>query len=180
MNLMNMTVIAGIIAIAPFSSHASNTMPVGWFQAGDSSSDYIVGVDYIDSLDTSRSAFIESITEDIGGFTTMMQNASVDEYRGKRVQMTVFIQSEKVADWSGAWLRIDGEDTSAIAFDNMNERAIKGSTNWKQYSIVLDVPENADKMAFGVLIKGTGKVRFDNFDFKVVDNKTPVTNMEVN
>ncbi len=43
--------------------------------------------------------------------------------------------------------------------------------------MVLDVPNNATKMAYGVLLNGNGKVWFDNLSFEVVDENTPVTDL---
>jgi len=43
--------------------------------------------------------------------------------------------------------------------------------------MVLDVPANATKMAYGVLLNGNGKVWFDNLSFEIVDENTPVTDL---
>ncbi|WP_345783702.1 hypothetical protein [Ureibacillus aquaedulcis] len=58
----------------------------------------------------------------------------------------------------------------------MDNRSISGSTEWNQYTIVLDVPEESTSIYFGVLLIGKGKVWADNFQLVVVDKKTPTTN----
>lgn len=168
-------VITSIISLPVLSG---SNIPSGWIQAGSNITDYNLGVDSDNGLSGGKSAFIESKTDSPEGFSTMMQNASVAEYRGKRIRMSVYIRSNNVTDWSGAWLRIDG-DKKLLAFDNMHNRSIKGTTDWAPYNIVLDVPENAKQMAFGVLLSGKGKVWFDDFNFEIVTINVPVTSLEV-
>ena len=63
--------------------------------------------------------------------------------------------------------------------DGEKDRSIKGTTDWTEYEIVLDVPLNATKLAYGVLLVGTGQVWFDNIKFEVVDNSVPTTNIDM-
>jgi hypothetical protein len=72
------------------------------------------------------------------------------------------------------WLRVDKEGHS-IASDNMGTRPIKGTTEWKQYEIILDVATDAEMLAYGVLLSGTGKVWFDDIQFDIVDASTNKT-----
>ena len=53
--------------------------------------------------------------------------------------------------------------------------AITGDTEWTRYEIVLDVPEVATLIAFGVLISGPGDVWIDDLAFDVVDTSVPTT-----
>jgi hypothetical protein len=110
------------------------------------------------------------------GFGTLMQLASAEAYRGKRVRMTAWARSDGVTGgWAGLWFRVDDRSSSTIAFDNMEDRAITGTTPWRRYEIVLDVAPNAVAVAFGVLLTGEGAVTVDDFTFEVVDASVPVT-----
>lgn len=64
-----------------------------------------------------------------------------------------------------------------LAFDNMQNRAIKGTTDWKRYEIVLDVANNATAIAFGLLLGGTGQAWMDDLAFEVVGKDVPATEM---
>ncbi|MEW6497735.1 MAG: hypothetical protein AB1589_35315 [Cyanobacteriota bacterium] len=64
-----------------------------------------------------------------------------------------------------------------LSFDNMQNRSIKGTIDWTQYHIVLDVPENASKIAFGVLLAGVGRVWSDDLQFEVVGQDVSTTNI---
>lgn len=79
------------------------------------------------------------------------------------------------------WLRIDPiKSPSSEYFDNMGNRPIKGTTNWKKYEIILDIPTNSNSLNFGVLIYGTGKVWFDNLSFEIVEESTEKFNDSLN
>jgi hypothetical protein len=103
-----------------------------------------------------------------------MQTSIPVKYSGKRVKMSGWIKTENVKGWVGMWFRVDKGNRS-IAFDNMGTRPIKGTTEWKQYEIILDVAEEADMLAYGVLLGGTGKVWFDDIQFDIVDATTTTT-----
>jgi len=64
-------------------------------------------------------------------------------------------------------MRID-KDSKQLAFDNMQSRPIKGTTDWQKYGVVLDVPQDATGVFSGVLLGGTGQVWISNPKFEVV------------
>ncbi len=79
-----------------------------------------------------------------------MQSISAENYLDKRLRLSGFIKSKDVNGWSGMWMRIDGDNGKQLGFDNMQTRPIKGTTDWKQYEIVLDVPANSKTINYGV------------------------------
>ena len=54
-------------------------------------------------------------------------------------------------------------------------RPIRGTSDWQAYSIVLDVPEDATRIALGGLMIGRGKLWIDEFSLETVDRDVPVT-----
>ena len=142
----------------------------GWFLSGNKPNSYKIGVDKSVYNTGSCSAFLESTDKNINGFGTLMQTCLADDYLGKRVKMTAYIKSENVSDWAGMWLRVDSkEQGKSLSFDNMQDRAIKGSQDWTKCEIILDVPQESATLNFGVLLSGTGKVWFDGISFEVVN-----------
>lgn len=170
-------ILANIFTMTSLPLLAEDALPKGWFKAGSASSDYKMGVDESITFDGSKSAFIEADTAELKGFGTLMQSSSVEGYLGERIQLTIYIKTQDVSGWTGAWLRIDGGKNKALAFDNMKNRPIKKSTEWTKYTMVLDVPSSATKMAYGVLLNGNGKVWFDNLNFEIVDKNIAVTDL---
>lgn len=118
---------------------------------------------------------IKSVISKIEGFGTLMKTTKPDLYLGKTVKMTVYVKSENVKSWAGLWMRVDYYDSNVLAFDNMHNRGIKGTTDWTKYEIVLFVPTEATLISYGVLLDGTGQIWFKDVKLEVVDDTVPET-----
>jgi len=95
------------------------------------------------------------------GFGLAVASFPVDAAAGKTVTFRGSIKTEEVTDgWAGLWWRVDGPDGS-LAFDNMEGRGPSGTTDWAEYELTLDVPEEAVNINFGVLMPGRGTAWFD-------------------
>jgi hypothetical protein len=156
-------------------------LPADWFKAGSDPKSYDMGIEKGAGPDGENAATIKSIDKKIDGFGTLMQTCLADKYLGKRVRMSAMVKSVNVDEWAGLWFRVDQENSSeSLAFDNMQDRAIKGTKDWKKYEIVLDVPEKAFELAYGALIIGTGQIWFTNVQFEIVDTSVKTTGMDIN
>ncbi len=165
------------------SRNKDTKLPDGWGRAGDKPGSYFMGMDKGAGKEGNKVATIKSIDKLIDGFGTIMQSFTPEKYLGKRIKMTGYLKTKDVKDWAGFWLRVDGEKgENSLAFDNMKngktDRAVRGTTNWKQYEIVLDVSEKATNISFGALLSGTGQVWFDKIDFEIVSHSIPTTGEE--
>jgi hypothetical protein len=168
------------IAVASAGSTSWAQVPAEWRVAGSHPDEYETIVDQATKHGGAASATIrckEGNPSD--GFGTLMQTFKAEKYRGKRLRLTGFVKSEGVADWAGLWVRVDGMEKSPLAFDNMQNRKIDGTTEWTKYSIVLDVPEDAAAIAFGLLIQGKGQVWVDDMAFDVVGPEVASTGFEI-
>ncbi len=155
-------------------------LPEGWVQAGSKPKSYEMGIDKEMKHEGRNVATIKSIDNKIIGFGTMMQSCLPDKYLGKRIRFSGMLKTKDVVEWSAFWFRVDQQNSEvALAFDNMHEgkidRSIRGTTEWKWYEIVLDVPLKAINLAYGVLLEGTGQVWFSDLKLEVVDNSVPLT-----
>lgn len=94
-------------------------------------------------------------------------------FGGTSITLRGFLRSQSVSDFMGLWMREDGEagPLGGDAFDNMQQRQIKGTTPWTQYSITLPLREEAKSLCFGFLISGTGKAWADDLEL-MVEGKT--------
>ncbi len=159
-------------------------LPTGWHIAGNQPKKYEMGLDKGAGPNGKNVATIRSIKKKIYGFGTLMQQSLPDKYLGKRVRMIGYMKSAHVDMWAAFWFRVDRADTKethqSLSFDNMQDRPVKGTTDWKKYEIVLDVPADASSLAYGALLAGTGQVWFDNIDFEIVDNSVPTTGKWIN
>lgn len=174
---MKNTILLSIFILVSFSfSLFSFDLPKSWFKAGSEPKKYEMGIDKGAGRDGKNAATIQSKDKKINGFGTLMQDCLPDNYLGKRIRMNGFIKSKDVDDKAGFWLRVDqSHSNDPLSFDNMLNRPIKGTTEWKKYEIVLDVPVNAINIAYGALLVGTGQIWFDEITFEIVDNSIPTT-----
>jgi len=149
--------------------------PKGWFAAGSHPREYEMTLDREVTHGGKGSASLKSNVPKASGFVTLMQTFKADTYRGQRVRLSGYVRSQDVKDWAGLWLRVDGLKGEVLGFDNMQDRAVKGNTDWTRYEIVLDVPEASQQIAFGLLLSGTGQVWLDDMKMEVVGKDVPVT-----
>ena len=63
-----------------------------------------------------------------------------------------------------------------VAFDNRYDRPIKGTTDWKEYSVVLDVPQNAHALAYGIFLTGTGTAWLNDVRLLEVGSEVKIAN----
>ncbi|MEM7363934.1 MAG: hypothetical protein AAF525_07900 [Pseudomonadota bacterium] len=161
------------------SKTMSNSGLNGWYVAGTARNAYDAGRDATVVRDGRHCGYIRSNRETIEGvgtlegFGTVMQDVKPDLYLGKRIRLSGSLRAQDVSEWAGLWLRVDDPNTQTL--DNMRDRAVKGSTDWEQFTAVLDVPTDAKNIALGVHLTGTGCVWIDSLSFEVVDKNVPLT-----
>lgn len=172
-------VVIFLAALTGFNYKTGDQIPKGWFKAGSKPNSYEIGILKKGGKSGENAVYIKSKEKDVEGFGTMMQNFSADKYLGKRLRLSGYIKSKDVIESAGLWMRIDGAGNppKMLGFDNMHNRPIKGTTNWKKYDVVLDVPSNSKSVNIGVLLSGTGEIWVSNLRFEVVDKNVPTTNL---
>jgi hypothetical protein len=148
----------------------------GW--AGPRLAGYQSGIDK-DVKHAGQCSFsMKSVGDEQQGFGNVMQVIAADAYRGKRLRMSGFVRSEDVAGWAGLWMRVDGRETTNLAFDNMQTRPIKGTGDWQEYEIVLDLPDESAAITFGALLVGKGRIWIDDLKLQAVGQETAVTSRQ--
>lgn len=161
-----------VTTLFPIGVFSQNTG--GWIKAGDHPEDYDMGVDRSTAFTGSSSGYIKNNKLEPKGFGTYMQMFDATQYRGKRLRLSAYVKAENVEEWAGMWMRVD-VGQKAAAFDNMQDRAIKGTHDWVQYTVVLNVDSKASAIAFGILLRGKGTVWIDDFSFDAVGEDVPTT-----
>lgn len=152
----------------------------GWFLAGSNPEWYEIGVENNTERD-GKVGYLKSTRTKIKekGFGTIMQQFTPQDYLGKKVKLSGYIKALNIDKWAGMWMRVDGDNSNphkrSLSFDNMQDRPIKGTVDWKKYEIILDVPEESVLIAYGVLLDGPGSVWLDNFEFEIIDEGSNTT-----
>src|SRR4029453_5615135 len=84
-----------------------------------------------------------------------------------------------IEGWGALWMRVDGKEQAGLAFDNMRNRVIKGTNDWAEFDIVLNVAADAEVIWAGGILSGKGKLWFDDFSIEVVDDNVASTELNV-
>ncbi len=145
------------------------SQPRGWFVSGQG---YEVVLDASD-VRSGKVALRMGRKGVSPGFGVATGLLPVHLARGKKVRVGGQIKVEKVeGGFAGLWMRVDGPKNTILAFDNMGARIVKGETipddrgvrgtaDWKAYTIELDVDPAATNINFGCILTGSGTARFD-------------------
>jgi erythromycin esterase-like protein len=118
-----------------------------------------------DYLETVRNAatMANSATSAAGSsFGVATGTFPVQPAAGKKVRFSGYIKTEGITrGFAGLWWRVDGP-SGVLAFDNMQSRGPKGSSDWTLYVIELPVDVTARNINFGVLMPADGTAWFDD------------------
>lgn len=145
------------------ATHAGG-IPVGWFipRGGGSGSpeEYQIVVVRTTRVSGRASLQIRAIAQTTTGHGGVMQC-----FRNPAPGQQSLIGHLKAlkADHEGGslWIRADSESGENIAFQNMDQRRIKGTTDWERHSVRIEVPPSAVQLCFGVFHRGPGTLWAD-------------------
>ncbi|WPB74767.1 AraC family transcriptional regulator [Archangium violaceum] len=181
MNQLLTLLCVAVLALAGPASAADDSkkaLPPGWFITESTPKLYEAGLDTEGPCEGNRSAYLRSLQAMPSGYGTFMQAFGAQTFRGKRLRFSAVMRTEDVQGWSGLWMRVEGENPKEpLAFDNMQSRALVGTTPCKRYEVVLDVPQEAKAIMAGLMLSGTGKAWMGAVRFEPVDTSVPVTNL---
>jgi hypothetical protein len=151
-------------------------LPAAWHITGNRAQDYEAGLLPEITYDGDRIARLRlrpAVTEPTG-FGSLVQRITATRYAGRRVSYRAMVKVTEVTGWAGLWLRVDGPG-GTLEIDNMQERALRGTTDWTEAGIVLDVAEQATVLLFGALLSGAGTVDLSRLRFEEVGQTVPTT-----
>lgn len=159
----------------------SKSVQKGWFLAGDNPEGYTIGNDKLATYKGVESGYIKSKSNTIKGFGTLMQQADTSAYIGKHLKYSAILKTDKVKNWAGLWVRLDDNKMKYVWFENMHDRPIKGTLDWKAFEITFKVPKEASTLNFGVLLVGPGSVWINKVSIVEISNKVekPVTDLDL-
>ena len=151
-------------------------LPAGWSKGGTEPAKYDMGIDKGAGHNKTNAATIRSLEKNIAGSGMLTQTFSAKKYTGKRIKLSGYMRTADVTEAAALWMRVENEKLKdPLSFDNMQDRPVKGTTDWKKYEIVLDIPDNASTISFGAALNGSGQLWFDDLSFEVVKKSVPVT-----
>jgi hypothetical protein len=107
----------------------------------------------------------------------LMQSIEAAPYRGRKLRFSAELRSQDIGSGS-IWMRIDPASGKYLRFDNMLQRgdaALRGTRDWRAVEIVLDVPQDAASIHYGLLQVGEGRLFARNLRIEPVEGDSPVT-----
>ena len=101
--------------------------------------------------------------EDAAGFGNVSAVFPALAYVGHRVRFSVFLRAASL-NGQGAqlWARADDANHRSVAFFNSGATLFRGTTDWTQLSISLDIPASAAQVYVGALSHGAGSLWIDD------------------
>jgi RNA polymerase sigma factor (sigma-70 family) len=92
-----------------------------------------------------------------------------------RVRFTGWIKSQDVKKACGLYAVVLGPGDKTLVADEMEDRPIRGTTDWTKYSAVLDLPPDTKLLELKLFLDGTGEVWGDDFRMEPVGKDVPTT-----
>lgn len=152
-------------------------LPEGWFVSHADPAYYSIGLD----PNEPGCALVAAVPEaEIPPSHTgvLMQSILADQYRGRKLRLTADLRGEG-AGLGTIWMRIDPAEGRYLNFDNMMTRTsngvLKGTFDWTERRIVLDVPEAAVSIHYGFFLRGQGRLWGRRFRLDVAEPDTEST-----
>ena len=145
----------------------ANKLPDGWDNFMGDRQNYVFSLDSNGGQNSVPALTIASKNSDanFGAYDCEIPYT----FKGHEIKLMGYLKTQDVTGFAGFWLRIDG----TAAFNNMQDQNIRGTTDWKEYTITLPYDDkNAVNINTGALISGSGKIWFD--DVRVFIDGKPV------
>jgi hypothetical protein len=167
-----------VAALAAGALALQAAAPAGWVFNGKSQ-EYDCSIDASAPYNGQPSTYIRSRVEARPtSSASVWRDFDATPYAGKRIRLSAALKADGVKELGSVWMRVDDAKhpksgyPASVALDN---GVIKGTTGWRNYSIVLDVPPGATGIYIGFLLAGTGAVWMNGDRVEVVGPEVPVT-----
>jgi hypothetical protein len=142
----------------------------GW--EGPFTPDYQAGIDHTFRHSGRSSIYLKSASN---GADSVRQRIRADAYRGKRIRLSGWVNTDKAEQGGALWLRVDMQNGDYV-LDNVVE--LKAHSGWTRIQLVADVPADALGISFGLRMKGPGQVWADDLKIGVAGSSVPTTTIE--
>jgi hypothetical protein len=174
----------GVVRVAAARlEHVPDTFPVsgpagvsGWMLDGTARHAYELVVEPDETpAGSARIHVLRSVADPGSGFASMSRVTAASPHRGRRLRLSALLRGGDVRGGAGLWMRVDSAERTTLAFDNMQDRLLRGTFDWIPVAVVLAVAPEAAQVAYGVLLSGSGTVRAAGARLEHVDDDVPTT-----
>ena len=150
--------------------------PPGWAHAGDVPATFRIGIDSTVAHGGGASAVIEAPrTPPRGRWAAMLQQVDATMYAGRRIRVSGFVRRVGSGTCE-VFVRVDGPiDSQAVVlgFTGTPHKRLRCGREWTEYALVLDVPEQAERVVYAWALRSRGRMWVDDVGVLVVDSTVP-------
>ena len=108
----------------------------------------------------------------INGRGRATQTIPAGAISGNRIRLTAQLRTDAVINGSaGLWLRVDGKQ-ARLYIDVMRSRGATGHSDWTQYTLEAPIGPEAQRVTFGVQLRGSGTAWFDALSLEDLDTRS--------
>lgn len=157
------------------TGNGSWQVPPGWTADGDATQ-YRVALDEKIVHGGKSSLFLRSLAPEPRGAVSVAQRFSAAKFLGARVRLSGYLRGEKIASIAGLRFCIGFADPGAAECEMVNPA---GTSPWKKFEFVTNVPSAAEYIEFQLHIQGAGTLWSDGFAFEKVNPSVPLSRSEV-
>lgn len=117
-----------------------------------------------------RSLFLEKTgDESLKTFASVKQIIPA-KFAGKEIEFKAWLKFEEVKSFVGVLIRVDNALPQVVEFKTLQGQQIRGTEDWKQYSIKAKIPIDAQTIYVGSILGGPGKLWVDDTQI-LIDGK---------
>ena len=146
---------------------AGKMLPDNWHVMSRNLKQYHVSIDSQSAHSGSRSVFISSVDTALKPIFAGVGYTLPARYVGKKITVSAWMRSEDMQGSLALMLGIYDADGNTLKFENLQNKKIKGSKDWKQYSVTLPFSSTAQTLHIGPLLIGKGKLWIDDVELLI-------------
>src|SRR5260370_31322716 len=91
---------------------------------------------------------------------SLIQSVDAEQYVGKRIRFSTYAKTKGVEGWTGTWVRVDSPHSAFRRYEDTHHVNLNGDRDWTALTLVLDIPDDARTVEFGLSQEGTGTTWF--------------------
>jgi hypothetical protein len=149
-------------------------VPKDWLLRGSGPQNYDVRSDRNEVFAGQASVLLAAHDKDVANtlFASLMQTTAAAPWLGKRVEFSANVRpGERYREYE-VWVRAIDAANVVIAY--ARGQAYARDFAWRKVAAVIDVPWSASEIAYGVSLRGPGKLNIDDTHLRVLDKSIPV------
>jgi hypothetical protein len=133
----------------------------GWSAISAGSRDFRMRSDTAVHGDGAASLAVLATVAAPSGYGGAVQTVAGPPYRGKHIRLAGRLRTDAPDRRAGLWMRVDAPEHHVAYRDTLSEPIAAGG-EWVARAIELDVPDNAVRVAYGMLLDGPGEAWLDD------------------